>query len=280
MTILQHTFPLANGVKMPRIGFGTWQIPDGEETYKAVRFALAHGYRHIDTAHAYGNEASVGRAVRDSGVPREDIFVTSKLPAEIKSHDETLASFDETLVAIGLDYIDLYLIHAPWPWREMGTDYSSGNKAVWKAFETIYASGRTRAIGVSNFEVRDLEAVLEDCSVDPMVNQVKYFIGNRQDEIVDFCRLRKIQVEGFSPLATGGILENESVKAIAAHYHKSVAQICIRYVLQKGVAPLPKSTNGGRIIENGDVDFEITLEDMATLDALHDISAFAHGPKL
>jgi diketogulonate reductase-like aldo/keto reductase len=183
VTVLQETFKLANGLMMPKIGFGTWQIPDGEATYAAVSFALAHGYRHIDTAHAYGNEASVGRAVRDSGIERSEIFVTSKLPAEVKTHDEALATFDLSMTALGLDHVDLYLIHAPWPWNEMGADYRSENKSVWTAFEQMYATGRTKAIGVSNFNVDDLRSVLDGCAVKPMVDQIKFFIGNMERDI-------------------------------------------------------------------------------------------------
>ena len=279
MTILQDTYTLANGVTLPKIGFGTWQMPDGEKTYQAVRFALDNGYRLIDTAHAYGNEASVGRAVRDSGIPRDQLFVTSKLPAEIKDHDAALKTFDASMAALGLDHVDLYLIHAPWPWEKMGEDFSSENEAVWKAFEAIYASGRARAIGVSNFEVPHLETLLDGCTVKPMVDQIKYFIGNTQSEIVSFCRAHGIQVEGFSPLATGEILHNKEVQAMAERYGRSVSQICIRYVVQNGVVPLPKSTHGERIVQNADVEFEIEPADMDYLDGLRETVSVHHGPK-
>jgi diketogulonate reductase-like aldo/keto reductase len=268
MRILQDSFTLSNGVRIPKIGLGTWQIPDGEDTYCAVSFALANGYRHIDTAHAYANEASVGRAVRDSGIPSKEVFVTSKLPAEIKGYDEALASFEATMNELQLEYLDLYLIHAPWPWDQMGENYSSQNKTVWRAFETIYSSGRVRAIGVSNFEVADLAAILDGCEIKPMVNQIKFFIGNTQDEIVDFCRENDIQVEGFSPLATGAILDNADIVNMANRYGKSVSEICIRYVVQKGVVALPKSTQHARILQNTDVDFDISGEDMAYLEGL------------
>lgn len=279
MTVLQETFKLANGTMMPKIGFGTWQIPDGEATYAAVSFALAHGYRHIDTAHAYGNEASVGRAVRDSGIERSEIFVTSKLPAEVKTHDEALATFDLSMTALGLDYVDLYLIHAPWPWNEMGADYRSGNKAVWAAFEQIYAAERAKAVGVSNFNVDDLRSILDGCVVKPMVDQIKFFIGNTERDVVDFCRDENILVEGYSPLATGKILSNGQVRELAARYGRSVSQICIRYVIQQGIVPLPKSTHGERILENGDVDFEISRGDMTYLDSLRDTVLGTHGRK-
>jgi diketogulonate reductase-like aldo/keto reductase len=162
MTALQEEFRLSNGLRMPKIGFGTWQITDASEAYGATSAALACGYRHIDTARVYGNEESVGRAVRDSGIPRSEVFITSKLPAEIKDAEEALASFETTMEAIGLDYLDCYLIHAPWPWHDIGRDCAAGNKAIWQAFEAIYRSGRAKAIGVSNFNVSDLEAILED----------------------------------------------------------------------------------------------------------------------
>jgi diketogulonate reductase-like aldo/keto reductase len=264
--LLEH-FTLANGVQLPKIGFGTWQIPD-VAAYDAVSSALQSGYRHIDTARVYGNERSVGRAVRDSGIPREEIFVASKLPAEIKDHDEALTSFGTTMVSLGLDYVDLYMIHAPWPWHAIGQDCAEGNRAAWKALEQIHESGRARAIGVSNFNVSDLNVILDQCSIKPMVNQIRFFIGNAQPVSLEFCRRENIHVTGYSPLATGKILDNEDIVAVAKRYGRSVAQICIRYVLQKDVAPLPKSTNPARIKENADVDFEITAADMALLEEL------------
>lgn len=271
MTALQEYFPLSNGVHLPKIGFGTWQITDVQQAYDATSSALASGYRHIDTARVYGNEESVGRAIRDSGIPRSELFVASKLPAEIKNHDEALASFETTMEAIGLDYVDLYLIHAPWPWDEIGKDCSAGNKAIWTALETIHRSGRAKAIGVSNFNVTHLGIILDGCAIKPMVNQIRYFIGHTQPDVVEFCQAEGIQVTGYSPLATGKILANSEITAVAERYGKTVAQICIRYVLQKGVAPLPKSTHPERIRQNADVDFEIASADMAQLDGLSNL---------
>ena len=277
MTALQEEFTLANGLQMPKIGFGTWQITDASEAYAATAAALACGYRHIDTARVYGNEDSVGRAVRDSAIPRSEVFVTSKLPAEIKDADEALASFETTMTTIGLDYVDCYLIHAPWPWHDIGRDCAAGNKAIWEAFEAIYRSGRAKAIGVSNFNVADLKAILDGCSIGPMVNQIRYFIGNTQAEVVDFCRGEDIQVTAYSPLATGKILDHPKVRVVAERYGKSVAQLCIRYVLQKDVGPLPKSTHPQRIRENADMDFEIDSADMALLDTLSDTDKVHQG---
>lgn len=268
MTVLQEHFLLSDGAHMPKVGFGTWQITEAREAYGATADALATGYRHIDTARVYNNEESVGSAVRDSGIPRADLFVATKLPAEIKNHDDALASFETTMEAIGLDYVDLYMIHAPWPWHAIGQDCAPGNKAVWKALETIHQSGRAKAIGVSNFNVADLRVILDGCAVAPMVNQIRFFVGHTQPDVVEFCQSEDIQLTAYSPLATGKILTNTDIGKIAERYGKSVAQICIRYVLQKGIAPLPKSPNAERIRQNGDVNFAIEDDDLALLDEM------------
>jgi len=262
-------FTLANGVKIPAIGFGTWQIPSGDITYNSVKEALKAGYRHIDTAQAYENEASVGQAILDSGIDRSEIFVTSKLPAEIKSYDLAVRHASLTMKNIGLDYIDLYLIHAPWPWTEIGADYSKENIEVWKAMEEFYESGKTRAIGISNFTVKDIDAILAACRIKPMANQIKLHISHPQEEIVNHCVKNDIIVEGYSPLATGKLLKNDEINAIAKKYNKSVAQLSIRYVLQKGALPLPKSTHPEYIKQNLDVGFEISPEDIKYLDGLN-----------
>jgi diketogulonate reductase-like aldo/keto reductase len=270
LKILTEKFRLENGVEIPKIGFGTWQIPNGELSYHSTLFALINGYKHIDTARAYGNEESVGRAVRDSKIDRSEIFVTSKLPAEIKTYEGALKSFEETMSKLKLDYIDLYLIHAPWPWNKMGADYTKENINVWKAMEEIYKSGRCKAIGVSNFNVLNLTSIIENCNIRPMVNQIRFFIGNTQEEITNYCQNNNILVEGYSPLATGAILNNKQVEEIARKYNTTLPQICIRYILQRGVLPLPKSTHEEYILQNADVDFEITKEDMKYLDSLKD----------
>ncbi|WP_419818236.1 aldo/keto reductase [Glaciibacter flavus] len=270
MPILTEHRSLANGVEIPVLGFGTWQIPDGDDAYDAVSAALEVGYRHIDTARAYGNEASVARAIADSGIARDDIFLTTKLPAEVKSYDGALKSFETTMDALGMDHVDLYLIHAPWPWNEQGADYRSGNAEAWRAMTEIQQSGRARAIGVSNFEVADLEALASSSDVIPQVNQIRFFVGNTQDAVTRYCRENGILVEAYSPLATGSILDDEDVQAIAGQYDRTVAQLCIRYALQKDTVPLPKTTNADRMRENADIDFEISGDDMATLDAIRD----------
>jgi diketogulonate reductase-like aldo/keto reductase len=270
MKTLHQTYTLANGVKMPKIGFGTWQIPNGDAAYNAVSLALKNGYRHIDTAAAYRNEESVGRAIRESGIKREDIFVTSKLESHIKNYDEALAAFDQTLKELQMDYIDLYIIHAPWPWSAIGKDCREGNIAAYKALEVIYKSGRAKAIGVSNFSVSDLENVINHTEIVPHVNQIGFFIGNNQKETDDFCRERNILIEAYSPLAIGHALSNHTIQEMAKKYDVTPAQICIRYCIEKGTAPLPKSTHESRIIENAEIDFVINKEDMEILDAIKD----------
>ena len=268
MPALTDTFTLSNGVTIPKIGFGTWQIPDGPETYDSVRAALDAGYRHVDTARAYGNEASVGRAVRDSGIPREEIFITTKCPAEVKDAEGARHAFDRSIELLDLGPIDLYLIHAPWPWNAIGSDHRAGNIEVWKVFEEVYEAGRTRSIGVSNFQVADLESLIDATEVVPHADQIRWFVGNTQPETTAFCQEHDILVEGYSPLATGRLLDNADIAEIADKYGKSVAQVSLRYLLQKDILPLPKSTTPSRIVENADVDFELSAEDVAALDAL------------
>lgn len=271
--IITDTYTLSNGVKIPKVGFGTWQTKSGEEAYNSVRWALEAGYRHIDTAYAYGNEASVGKAIADSGIARKDIFIVTKLPAEIKTYEGALHHFESSLKALDTAYIDLYLIHAPWPWSDVGKDCTEGNIEVWKAFCDLYESGKVKSIGVSNFHPENIEPLINATGVKPMVNQIRYFVGNTQDKICEYCDRQNILIEAYSPLATGELLENGTLDALAAKYGKSVAKICLRYCLQKGTLPLPKSTHKERIFDNTDLDFEISKEDMAYLDSLHHIAS-------
>lgn len=264
--ILNEYFVLKNGVQIPKVGLGTWQIAEGEDAYNSVTYALRNGYRHIDTAAAYGNEKSVGKAIRDSGIPRNEIFVTTKLPAECKGYDVAKQCFDKSLSDLGLDYIDLYIIHAPWPWDKMGMDCAEGNVESWKAMEAIYESGKARAIGVSNFAPEHLEPIINNCKMIPMCDQISFHIGNRQEETMQRCHELGIQVIAYSPLATGRIIEDEYIAKIAEKYDVTIPQICIRYCIQKGNAVIPKSTKEDRIISNSKLDFEISKEDMAYLD--------------
>ncbi len=267
MKTLNDVKTLSNGVKIPTLGFGTWQIPN-EEAYEAVTLALKNGYRHIDTAAAYGNEEAVGKAIKDSGIPRSEIFITSKLKAQIKGYDEALVEFDKTITKLGVDYLDLYLIHAPWPWNEMGKDCTPGNIASWKAFEKLYRESKIRSIGVSNFSPKDIQALLDNCEVVPHVNQISYWIGHTQKETVAYCEPLQILIEAYSPLATGRLFKNEKLQQIAKDLNVSVARLAIRYCVQKGTVPLPKTTHEQRMIENADVDFIIDEQTMKILNEL------------
>jgi diketogulonate reductase-like aldo/keto reductase len=268
MSALTDTFTMSNGVKIPKIGFGTWQIPNGTEAYDSVRTALEVGYRHIDTALAYGNEESVGRAVKDSGIDRDEIFLTTKCPAEVKDAVGARRAFERSTTALDLGPVDLYLIHAPWPWDAIGSDHRAGNVEVWKVFEELYDKGEARSIGVSNFDVDDLESLAAGTDVVPHANQIRWFVGSTQDETTAYCKQKGILVEGYSPLATGELLGDADIARIAERLGRSVAQVSIRYLLEKDVLPLPKSTTPSRIRENAEVDFSLSPEDVAALDAL------------
>ena len=270
MGVLTETLTLSNGDRIPTIGFGTWLLKDGDECYNAVADALRLGYRHVDTARAYGNEASVGRAVRDSGIAREDLYITSKLPAEAKSYDTAIEEFETTMAEIGLDYLDLYLVHAPWPWDEMGKDCREENRQIWKAMEEFLASGRVKAIGVSNFDPDDLDSLLPACTTKPMVNQIRWFIGLDPSDTVRKCAEHDIVVEAYSPFAHGLIVNHPEIGQIAARYGVGAPQLCIRFLLQKGAVVLPKATRTAHIEQNADLDFEISADDMAVLDAMRD----------
>lgn len=271
--ILSETYKLYNGVEIPKIGFGTWQTKSGKEAYDATTYALQAGYRHIDTAYTYENEQSVGQAILDSKIKREEIFITTKLPADIKTYEGALEYFEKSIKNLGVDYIDLYLIHAPWPWSNVGADYTSGNIEAWKALIKLYNDKRVRSIGVSNFHVKDIEALIQATGFKPMVNQIRYFVGNTQEPITKYCQENDILIEAYSPLATGELLNNELLNKLAKKYNKTIAQICLRYCLEKSTLPLPKSVNKDRIYANTDVDFEISKEDMQYLDNLHHIAS-------
>jgi diketogulonate reductase-like aldo/keto reductase len=269
MSALTDTFTLSNGTNIPQVGFGTWLLK-GDECYHAVADALRLGYRHIDTARAYDNEASVGRAIRDSGLSRDEVYVTSKLPAQAKTYEEALEQFEITMREIGLDHLDLYLVHAPWPWDEMGKDCREENKAIWKAMEEFLASGRVKAIGVSNFSPADLESLIPATTVKPMVNQIRWFVGVDTSDTVAACAEHGILIEAYSPFAHGLIINHPELADIAAGYGVSAPQLCIRYLLQKDVVVLPKATSEAHIQQNSELDFEISAAHMAVLDAMKD----------
>lgn len=268
--IKDEFYELYNGVKIPKVGFGTWQTPDGDVCYDATLAALKAGYRHIDTALVYGNEESVGRAIKDSGIPREELFITTKCPAEIKTYDGAMKSFETSMNNLGLDYLDLYLIHAPWPWTNVGLDCTKGNIDVWRAFIKLYNEGKIRSIGVSNFHPENIEPLIKETGVKPMVNQIRFFLGNTQPKVYDYCVKNDILVQAYSPLATGKMLDNDVLVHIAKKYNVSPAKICLRYCIDKNTNPLPKSVHEERIIDNLKLDFVISKEDMKVLDSIHD----------
>ena len=268
MNKLTDTYQLSNGVEIPVVGFGTWQSPDGEIARDAVRCAIEAGYRHVDTAAAYGNEKSVGEGIRLSGVKREDIFLTTKHWITDRGYEKTIATCEESLKRLGTDYIDLYLIH--WPCVEkISPDWAAVNLSTWRGFEKLYRDGKIRAIGVSNFLEGQLAPLLEAAEVKPMVNQIEFHPGYTQPETVKYSRENGMLVEAWSPLGCGMVLGDPTVNAIAAAHGKTAAHVCIRYAMQKGVLPLPKSVTPSRIVDNTKVfDFALSDEDMATLDAM------------
>jgi diketogulonate reductase-like aldo/keto reductase len=272
---------LPNGRPIPTIGFGTWLLEEGPECYDAVAEALRVGYRHIDTASGYDNEASVGRAVRDSGLPREEIFVTSKLRAEAKSYEMALTEFELTMERIGLDYLDLYLVHCPWrSWdpKDMADHLPAENREIWKAMEEFLASGRVKAIGVSNYSRGDFENLLPICEVKPMANQIQWFIGKDVADTVAICREHDMVVEAYSPFAHGLIVNHPEIAEIAEKYGASAPQLCIRYLLQHGAVVLPKATSPAHIRANAETDFVISDADMELLDAMRDTDTHPDAP--
>ena len=260
---------LPGGGQIPRLGYGTYTIPDGDAA-RAVREAIETGYRHVDTAQAYGNERGVGEGIRSSGIPREEIFVTSKVMAEYKTYEEAVKSIDGSLAASKLGWIDLMLIHCPQPWAEYGSDdrYPEENRAVWKALEEALDAGKVRAIGVSNFNAWDLDSLLAAAKVAPAVNQFACFAGYTDLELIDKCVSLGILPEAHSPLGHGDVFGNAELEKIARRLGVSVARLCVRYTLQLGMISIPKSLRKERMTENADVSFVIPDEDMEILKAM------------
>lgn len=278
MKALTDTYTLANGVKIPCVGFGTWQTPDGEVAVASVKEAIAAGYRHIDTAAAYGNEESVGRGVRESGVPRGDIFITSKLQNPEHGYENTMAAFARTMADLGLDYLDLYLIHWPNPIKYRD-HWQEANAGTWRAFEELHKAGRIRAIGVSNFWQHHIEALMQTATVAPMVNQIRLCPGDTQDALVAYSRDQGMLLEAYSPLGIGAIFEVPEMIALAEKYGRSIAQVAIRWSLQMGFLPLPKSVTPARIRENAQVfDFELSEEDVRVIAGLKGCCGFSRDP--
>lgn len=266
------TYELSNGIQIPCVGFGTWQTPDGEVAYSSVKAALECGYRHIDTATAYGNEESVGRAINDflkeSGLDRKELFITTKLWNRHHSYELAKAGIEESLRKLGLDYIDLYLVH--WPNPVMFRDHwQQANADSWRAMEEKVEEGKIRALGISNFRKHHIEELLRTARIRPVVNQIKLCPGICQDELVEYSRKNGMLIEAYSPMGTGGVLKDEFMNSLARKYGHTVAQICIHYSLQRGYLPLPKSVTPSRIRENMDsFGFTIEEEDMKKIDTL------------
>lgn len=271
-------YVLSNEVAIPAIGFGTWQTPDDETGVNAVMTALEAGYRHIDTAQGYANEGSVGKAVKLSGIPRDEIFITSKLDNPMHGYGNTMMSFERSLEKLGTDYMDLFLIHWPNP-LQYRDSWQQTNAQTWKAFEELYNAGKIRAIGISNFRQHHIDELMKTAKIAPMVNQIRLCPGETQDELVDYCTQRGILLEAYSPLGTGLIFDVPQMKEMAEKYGKSIAQICIRWSLQNGWLPLPKSVTADRIKENIDVfDFELSSEDVAAIAGLKGCVGLSKDP--
>jgi methylglyoxal/glyoxal reductase len=269
-TNLKDTTTLHNGVKMPWMGLGVFKVSEGEEVVQSVKAAIKNGYISIDTASFYKNEEGVGQAIKESGVPREELFITTKLWNADQGYESTLKAFETSLNNLGLDYLDLYLIH--WPGKDK-------YKETWKAFEKLYKEGRVRAIGVSNFQVHHLEDLMSTAEIKPMVNQVEFHPHLTQKELLAFCKKEGIQLEAWSPLKQGQLLNEPVLEDIAHKYNKSVAQVILRWDLQNGVVTIPKSIKEHRIIENANIfDFELSLEDMEKIDGLNQDSRAGSHP--
>ncbi|MBT2640270.1 aldo/keto reductase [Bacillus sp. ISL-39] len=258
---LQDTTTLHNGVKMPWFGLGVFKVQEGSEVVESVKAALRNGYKSIDTAAVYRNEEGVGQAVKEAGVPREELFITTKVWNSDQGYESTLQAFETSMEKLGLDYLDLYLIH--WP-------VAGKYKETWKALEKLYKDGKVRAIGVSNFHVHHLKDLMADSEIKPMVNQVEYHPHLAQTELHEFCKAEGIQMEAWSPLKHGELLSEPTIVEIAEKHKKSPAQLILRWDLQNEVVTIPKSVKEHRIIENADIfDFELSAEDMDRLNSLN-----------
>lgn len=280
--ILDETLTLTNGVKIPKLALGTWKIPDNQVA-EVVENALQIGYRHIDTAQAYHNEAGVGQGIKKSGIARDKIFVNSKVEAEIKDYEKAKKSIDNTLTRMDLDYLDMMIIHNPQPWKEVNQSadrHFEGNLEAWRALEDAMKAGKLRAIGVSSFQPEDLQNLMNNSDTKPMVNQILCHIGATPKKLIDFSQDHDIIVEAFSPVAHGEALNNRLINQMAEKYHVSVAQLCIRYDWQLNTVVLPKAAHLNHMKQNTEIDFTISEKDMATLGQVKnlDYGTSSHFP--
>lgn len=270
---------LQNGVEIPQLGLGTWFIDD-DKVANAVKEAVKLGYRHFDTAQAYGNERGVGEGIRSCGIDRKALFVVSKVAAEHKTYEAAAASIDETLEKMGLDYLDMMIIHSPQPWALVNQSDDrcvEGNRAAWRALEDAYQAGKLKAIGISNFQISDIESLIETARIKPMVNQILLHISNTPLELMTYCQKQDIVVEAYSPIAHGEILNNPDMATMAEKYHVTVPQLCVRYALQLGTVALPKTANPAHMKINADVDFEISATDMDALKHFKQIESYGES---
>lgn len=261
-------YKLNNGLEIPNIAFGTWKFPDNETTSQIIANAIESGYRYIDTAKSYENEESVGRGIKNANIKREDIIIGGKLWNDDRGYDNIIKACHKTIEALNCDYLDIYLIH--WPAsKAVHENWEEINAETWLAMEYLYNSGIVKAIGVCNFKINQLEALMENAKIKPMINQIECHPGFMQNEIIEFCKKQDILVEAWSPLGSGKLMKKEKMKAIASKYNKDVAQICIKWCLQNGVLPLPKTSDKDRMKSNLNVfDFEISQDDMNYLNNL------------
>ena len=266
MAITNEYYRLSHGIKMPKLGLGTYQLKSHEQTYEAVMSAILAGYRHFDTAIIYQNERSVGQAIKDSKIPRESFFITSKVPPHIKTYEGTLRFFEKSLNQLGLDYLDLYIINAPKPYDQPDKNFDQENINVYRALETLYRDERVTAIGVSNFDIDDLELIRKNCQIVPHVNQIYFYLGLDQKKLLDYCEKHDIAIQAYSPLGQGKVFKHPLLESMSQAYQVTPAQFALRYLIEKNCAIIPKSSQKSRIIENSQLDFVIKKEDIDRLE--------------
>ena len=273
--ILQETYTLANGVKIPKLGLGTWLI-DKADAEQAVKEAIGIGYRHIDTAQDYHNEAEVAAGIKTCGVSRDEIFLTTKLAARYKSYKDSVAAIDGSLKVMGLDYVDLMIIHSPQPWDKFGQSdrFFDGNQEAWRALEEAQKAGKIRAIGLSNFQTQDIDNILKSCAVAPVVNQILAHVSNTPAELIKYSQDKGMLIEAYSPIGHGELFKIDKISQMAEKYGVSVPQLCIRYTLQLDLLPLPKTANPDHMKNNAKVDFEISEDDMKILKGMEKIEDY------